>query len=110
VSSFEGVYLFLGSLINSTNDKEIYHKYIEAAAKCNQIKELERVITEKGDCYEPEYVKNFLKEQKLSDPRPLIFLCDMNGFVDELTRYLYKNSFNKYIEIYIFKVNSNATP
>ena len=34
----------------------------------------------------------------------------MNGFVDELTRYLYKNSFNKYIEIYIFKVNSNATP
>ena len=34
----------------------------------------------------------------------------MNGFVDELTRYLYKNNFNKYIEIYIFKVNANATP
>lgn len=46
----------------------------------------------------------------MPDPRPLIFLCDIHGFVDELTRYLYKNNFNKYIEIYIFKVNTNATP
>ncbi|CAK75677.1 unnamed protein product (macronuclear) [Paramecium tetraurelia] len=110
VSAFEGVYLFLGSLINTTSDKDIYYKYIEAAAKCNQIKELERVITEKGDCYDADKVKNYLKEQKLSDPRPLIFLCDMNGFVDELTRYLYKNGFTRYIEIYIFKVNPNAAP
>lgn len=109
-SSFEGIYLFLGGLINSTNDQELYHKYIEAAAKCNQTKELERVITEKQDNYNPEYVKNFLKEQRLPDPRPLIFLCDIHGFVDELARYLYKNNFNKYIEIYIFKVNPNATP
>jgi len=35
VSSFEGIYLFLGSLINTTSEKDIYHKYIEAAAKCN---------------------------------------------------------------------------
>lgn len=35
VGAFEGVYLFLGSLINTTSDKEIYHKYIEAAVKCN---------------------------------------------------------------------------
>lgn len=34
----------------------------------------------------------------------------MNGFVDELTRYLYKNGFTRYIEIYIFKVNNNAAP
>ena len=34
----------------------------------------------------------------------------MNGFVDELTRYLFKNGFNRYIEIYIFKVNPNAAP
>lgn len=35
VQLFEGVYLFLGSLINSTSDKDIYYKYIEAAARCN---------------------------------------------------------------------------
>lgn len=46
----------------------------------------------------------------MPDPRPLIFLCDIHNYVDELTRYLYKNSFNKYIEIYIFKVNTQATP
>ena len=40
----------------------------------------------------------------------MIFLCDMNGFVDELTRYLHKNGFTRYIEIYIFKVNPNAAP
>lgn len=47
---------------------------------------------------------------KLSDPKPLIFLCDIHGFIDELTKYLYKNNFNKFIEIYLFKVNANATP
>ncbi len=47
---------------------------------------------------------------KLPDPKPLIFLCDIHGYVDELTKYLYKNNFNKYIEIYLFKVNPNATP
>lgn len=55
-------------------------------------------------------VKDFLKELKLADPKPLIFLCDIHNFVDELTKYLYKNNFNKYIEIYLFKVNPNMTP
>jgi clathrin heavy chain len=110
VSSYEGIYMFLAAIVGNTQDKDIYHKYIEAAAKCNQIKVLESIITEKKECYDPEYVKNFLKEQRLPDPRPLIFLCDINGYVDELTRYLYKNNFNKYIEIYIFRVNNQATP
>lgn len=62
VSSYEGVYMFLAAIVGNTQDKDIYHKYIEAAAKCNQIKVLEAIITEKKDCYDPEYVKNFLKE------------------------------------------------
>lgn len=109
VGSFDGIYYFLGSIINNTNDKDIYYKYIEAAAKCNQMKEVERVIREKTDCYDPVKVKDFLKEIKLPDPKPLIFLCDIHGFVDELTKYLFKNNFTKYIEIYLFKVNPNAT-
>lgn len=104
VGSFDGIYYFLGIIINNTNDKDIYFKYIEAASKCNQMKEVERIIREKTDCYDPVKVKDFLKEIRLPDPKPLIFLCDIHGYVDELTKYLYKNNFTKYIEIYLFKV------
>jgi len=34
----------------------------------------------------------------------------MHNFIEELTRYLYKNKHNKFIEIYLFKVNTGATP
>ncbi len=74
------------------------------------MKEIERVIREKPDCYDPVRVKDFLKEMKLADPRPLIFLCDMHGFIDELTKYLYKNNFSKFIETYLLKFNANASP
>lgn len=49
---------------------------------------------------------------KLSDPKPIIFLCDAHEQYDELTRYLYKNNFTKYIEVYLFKVcrNPHAIP
>jgi len=40
----------------------------------------------------------------------LIYLCDIHGYVEELTKYLTKNGFNKYIEIYLFRFNSNAAP
>lgn len=110
VGAFDGIYLFLGAIINTTEDKDIYYTYIEAATKCNQLRVVESIIKDKTDCYDPVKVKDFLKEMKLPDPKPLIFLCDIHGFVDELTKYLFKNNFNKYIEIYLFKVNPNATP
>jgi len=28
-------------------------------------------------------------DAKLPDPKPIIFLCDIHGYIDELTRYLY---------------------
>jgi hypothetical protein len=31
----------LGTVINSTNDKEVHEKYIEAAAKCGQLRAIE---------------------------------------------------------------------
>lgn len=49
-------------------------------------------------------------EGKFNDPRPLIYLCDMHGFIEDLTRYLYTTKQLKCIEIYLFKVNSNASP
>lgn len=38
-----------------------------------------------------------LLEMKLSDPKPIIFLCDVNQQYEELTKYLYKNNNLRYI-------------
>lgn len=62
------------------------------------------------DHYDPLRVKDFLKEMKLADPKPLIRLCDIHGYIDELTKYLYQNNHNRFIEIFLFKVNPTATP
>ena len=72
-------------------------------------KEVERVIKETQN-YDPMKVKEFLMEGKFGDPRPLIYLCDIYGYTDDLTKYLYTTKQMKCIEIFLFKVNSNASP
>lgn len=47
---------------------------------------------------------------KIPDPKPLIVLCDLHGFPEELTKYLWKNNFQQYIELYIIQINSNSAP
>lgn len=66
---------------------------------------MERICRE-SNCYSPERVKNFLKEAKLTDQLPLIIVCDRFDFVHDLVLYLYRNSLQKYIEIYVQKVGS----
>ncbi|XP_037543646.1 clathrin heavy chain 1-like [Nematolebias whitei] len=58
--SFEGLFYFLGSIVNFSQDPEVHFKYIQAACKTGQIKEVERICRE-SNCYDPERVKNFLK-------------------------------------------------
>ncbi|KAJ9588906.1 hypothetical protein L9F63_017784 [Diploptera punctata] len=84
-------------------------RYIQAACKTGQIKEVERICRE-SNCYNPERVKNFLKEAKLTDQLPLIIVCDRFDFVHDLVLYLYRNSLQKYIEIYVQKVNPSRLP
>lgn len=86
-----------------SEDPEIHFKYIEAAAKTGQIKEVERV-TRESNFYDAEKTKNFLMEAKLPDARPLINVCDRFGFVPDLTHYLYTNNMLRYIEGYVQKV------
>lgn len=105
----EGLLYFLANALPHTDDPDIYFKYIEACTRLGNYKEVERVIRE-TTFYDPVKVKDFLKEQKLPDPRPLIYLCDQHNFTEELTKYLFKNKQNKFIEIYLFKVNTAATP
>lgn len=46
-----------------------------------------------------------LQEAKLTDQLPLIIVCDRFDFVHDLVLYLYRNSLQKYIEIYVQKVH-----
>ena len=55
-----GLFYFLGSIVNFSQDPEVHFKYIQAACKTGQIKEVERICRE-SNCYDPERVKNFLK-------------------------------------------------
>jgi len=105
----EGLLYFLVNVLPHSTDPDIYFKYIESCARLGNYREVERVIRE-TTIYDPVKVKDFLKDSKLPDPRPLIYLCDMHNFTEELTKYLFQNKQNKYIEIYLFKVNTNAAP
>lgn len=107
--SFEGLFYFLGSIVNFSQDPEVHFKYIQAACKTGQVKEVERICRE-SNCYDPERVKNFLKEAKLTDQLPLIIVCDRFDFVHDLVLYLYRNNLQKYIEIYVQKVNPARLP
>lgn len=62
------------------------------------------------DALDAEKVKNFLKEQRLTEQLPLIIICDRFNFVHDLVLYLYKNQQFKSIEVYVQRVNPARTP
>lgn len=109
--AYDGLYFYLGSFVNTTEDSNVVFKYIEAATKLQQpqMKEVERVCRE-NNFYDAVQVKEFLLAQNLKDPRPLIYVCDRNDFVDELTRYLYTNNLSMFIEAYVQRMNPKAAP
>lgn len=107
--SFEGLYYFLGSVVNLSTDPEVHFKYIQAATRTGQIREVERICRE-SNYYNPEKVKNFLKEAKLQDQLPLIIVCDRFNFVHDLVLYLYQKMMPQFIETYVQRVNSERTP
>lgn len=104
-----GLYYYLGSVVNLSQDSEVHFKYIESATRTGQIREVERICRE-SNYYNPEKVKNFLKEAKLSDQLPLIIVCDRFDFVHDLVLYLYQNGLTNFIEVYVQRVNSARTP
>lgn len=107
--SNEGVFYFLGAILSTSTDPAVHFKYIQGASRCGNMQEVERVCRESTH-YDPVTVKDFLKDAKLPDPRPLIYVCDLHNYVGELTEYLYKNSLMKYIEVYVVKVNPTNCP
>lgn len=105
----EGLYYYLGAVVNVSEDAFVHFKYIQSSCMLGQFKEAERVCRD-SNIYEPQEVKEYLKNAKLPDPRPLIHVCDRHDFVDELTEYLYLNSLLQYIEVYVTKVSPAKTP
>ncbi|KAG0240040.1 hypothetical protein BGX31_002304 [Mortierella sp. GBA43] len=107
--TFEGLYLYLGSVVNLSQDPDVVYKYIEAACRSGHITEVERICRE-NNYYNPERVKNLLKDVKLTDQLALMIVCDRFGFVHDLVLYLYHNNLSKYIEAYVQNVNPSKTP
>ncbi|PSS27773.1 hypothetical protein M430DRAFT_62977 [Amorphotheca resinae ATCC 22711] len=105
----EGLFYYLGSIVNLSEDPDVNFKYIEAATKMGQFTEVERICRDSNH-YNPEKVKNFLKEAKLTELLPLIIVCDRFNFIHDLVLYLYQNQQFKSIEIYVQRVNPARTP
>ncbi|TGO21235.1 hypothetical protein BPAE_0231g00010 [Botrytis paeoniae] len=105
----EGLYHYLGSIVNLSEDQNVVFKYIESAAKMREFNEVERICRD-SNFYNPERVKNFLKEAKLTEQLPLIIVCDRFNFTHELVLYLYQNQQFQSIEVYVQRVNPARTP
>ena len=105
----EGLYYYLGSIVNLSEDPEVVYKYIEAATAMKQTTEVERICRD-NNFYNPEKVKNFLKEARLTEQLPLIIVCDRFNFIHDLVLYLYQNQQFKSIEVYVQRVNPARTP
>jgi clathrin heavy chain len=109
LTDLTGLYYFLGQIVNISQDPEVHFKYIQAATRTGMIREVERICRE-SDYYNPEKVKNFLKEANLSDQLPLIIVCDRFDFVHDLVLYLYQKGLISAIEVYVQRVNSARAP
>ena len=107
--SNEGVFYYLASIVNTTEDGDLVFKYIESGSKMGQFEEVKRVCRE-SNVFDAEKVKAYLMEAKLSDQLPLIIVCDRFDFVSDLTRYLHSNNLSKLIEVYVQKVNPMRLP
>lgn len=106
---WHGIYFYLGARIAFTENPDEVYKYIEAASRTGNLKEVERVTRESSH-FNPEKVKAFLMEAKLPDARPLINVCDRFDMVEDLTQYLFANNMLRYIEGYVQKVSPAKAP
>ncbi|OII73554.1 uncharacterized protein cubi_03352 [Cryptosporidium ubiquitum] len=88
----------------------IVFKYIEASVHLGQIQEAERICRDFPQSYDPDQVIEYFKSIKMSDLRPLIWVCDLHHRVEELISYLYHMSLYKYIQVYTLKINPSQTP
>ena len=61
----EGLLYYLGAIVNLSEYLKVHFKYIQAATCTGQLCEFERICRE-SNFYNPEKVKNFLKEANVA--------------------------------------------
>eukprot|EP00300_Choanocystis_sp_HF-7_P012875 c18072_g1_i1.p1 GENE.c18072_g1_i1~~c18072_g1_i1.p1 ORF type:complete len:1681 (+),score=581.77 c18072_g1_i1:338-5044(+) len=105
---WKGLFYFLGAICVMSQDPEVHFKYIEAAVKCGQLREVER-HTRESDFYDARRAADFLMEMKLPDQRPLINVCDRFDMVGELTDFLFSVQQLRVLEVYCKQVNPLKT-
>lgn len=107
--SYEGTFAYLQPIVALfASDKDLIFKYIEAASKLGFVKEVETAVRDYE--YDPEAVREFLKEIRLDNQLPLIRVCDKHGFVSDLAHYLYRNNMTQYLTLYVQQLNPLKTP
>jgi hypothetical protein len=75
--SYEGMFFYLAGVVNTSEDKIVHNKYIEAAAKIGQFQAVQTMVKESKH-YDPEKIRDFLKvnySQNLC-----IFVSEFNEF------------------------------
>ena len=118
----ECLFAYLSYIYNGSTNPEVHYKYIETAAKMAQraagTPEALNYITQvKQLCLSSEYydgarVKDFLMDEKLPDPTPLIYVCDRHDFIEDLIGFLHSHNppLDKFIQVYLEKVSPQRTP
>ena len=105
----DALFYYLGSIIALSDVPEVHNRFIKVAIELKQYAEADQV-TRESNFYDPEMIKNFLKQNRPKDPRPLINVCDRFGYVDELTNYFVKHKQVKFIEGYVQRINPLQCP
>jgi clathrin heavy chain len=100
----EAIYYFLAQVVTTCDDPDIHFRYIEAAAKLQDFQEVERMCTE-SQYLQPERVRDFLMQADLPDRVPLIVLCNRFGFIEDLTKFLFKKNASRELETFVQKYN-----
>ena len=66
--SNEGVFYFLGAILSTSTDAEVHFAYIQAASRCGNMQEVERVCRE-STCYDPAVAVRADKKEPFPDSR-----------------------------------------
>jgi clathrin heavy chain len=105
----DALFYYLAAIITLSDEPEVHNRFIEVAIQLNQFDDA-HAVTRDSSHYDPERMKNFLKDAKPRDPRPLINVCDRFGFIDELVKYFVRQRQLKFVEGYVQRVNPLRCP
>lgn len=105
-------FAFLKAIVDASVDPDVHFKFIQVACKLNNTAEVDAFVR-KSQTYDAVKVKDLLKEVRLTDHRPLIYVCDRHGFIEEMTEYLYKfddSNAMAFLRVYVTQVNVQIAP